>query len=120
LAVISSGTNEGFERDAKGRAPSVWAHSTGAVEFSRNAVPTASDARRLAPSLMWSDLFLALAVINFNNGDVGAYPFCATPPSGRNLRASAQGSPRECQNLSSGTVGRRGCSGSRRAAPSCA
>ena len=75
LAVISSGANEGLSVDAKGSGTiRLGATSTGAVEFSRNAVPTASDGAALGTTaLMWSDLFLASgAVINFNNGDVTA------------------------------------------------
>ena len=75
LAVISSGTDEGLSVDAKGAGTiRLGATSTGAVEFSRNAVPTSSDGAALGTSsLMWSDLFLASgAVINFNNGDVTA------------------------------------------------
>jgi hypothetical protein len=73
LAAISSGTDEGLSIDAKGAGTIRFgATSTGAVEFSRNAVPTASDGAALGTSsLMWSDLFLASgAVVNFNNGDV--------------------------------------------------
>ncbi|MDO8398905.1 MAG: tail fiber domain-containing protein [Bradyrhizobium sp.] len=73
LSVISSGTNENLTIDAKGSGTiRLGATSTGAVEFSRNAVPTASDGAALGTSaLMWSDLFLASgSVINWNNGDV--------------------------------------------------
>ena len=73
LSVTSSGTNEGLSIDAKGSGTiRLGATSTGAVEFSRNAVPTASDGAALGTtSLMWSDLFLASgAVINFNAGNV--------------------------------------------------
>jgi CRISPR/Cas system-associated exonuclease Cas4 (RecB family) len=73
IAVLSSGTNEGLSVDAKGSGTiRLGATSTGAVEFSRNAVPTSSDGAALGTSsLMWSDLFLASgAVVNFNNGDV--------------------------------------------------
>ena len=73
LAVNSSGTNEGLFVDAKGSGTiRLGATSTGAVEFSRNAVPTSSDGAALGTtSLMWSDAFFASgAVLNFNNGDV--------------------------------------------------
>lgn len=73
LAVISSGTNEGLDIDAKGSGTiRLGATSTGAISFSRNAVPTASDGAALGTSsLLWSDLFLASgAVINFNAGNV--------------------------------------------------
>jgi hypothetical protein len=73
VSVTSSGANEGLSIDAKGSGTiRLGATSTGAVEFSRNAVPTSSDGAALGTSsLMWSDLFLASgAVINFNNGDV--------------------------------------------------
>lgn len=75
LKAISSGTNEGLTIDAKGSGTvKLGSVSTGAIEFSRNAVPTASDGSALGTtSLMWSDLFLASGgVINFNNGDVTA------------------------------------------------
>ena len=75
LAAISSGTNESLLIDAKGSGTiRLNATGTGAVEFSRNAVPTSSDGAALGTSaLMWSDLFLASgSVINFNNGDVTA------------------------------------------------
>jgi len=73
VAVLSSGVDEGLSLDAKGAGTiRLGATSTGAVEFSRNAVPTASDGAALGTtSLMWSDVFFASgAVINFNNGDV--------------------------------------------------
>lgn len=73
LSVLSSGTNEGLSIDAKGSGTVRFgATSTGAIEFSRNAVPTASDGASLGTaSLNWSDAFLASgAVINFANGDV--------------------------------------------------
>lgn len=73
VSVISSGTNEGLSIDAKGSGTIRFgATSTGAIEFSRNLVPTASDGAALGTtSLMFSDLFLASgAVLNFNNGDV--------------------------------------------------
>lgn len=73
LAAISSGTDEGLSIDAKGAGTiRLGATSTGAVEFSRNAVPTSSDGAALGTtSLMWADLFLASGgVINWNNGDV--------------------------------------------------
>ena len=73
LAVISSGTNEGLSIDSKGSGTiRLNATGTGAVEFSRNAVPTTTDGSALGTaSLMWSDVFLASgAVINFDNGDV--------------------------------------------------
>lgn len=72
LAAISSGTNEGLSIDAKGSGTiRLGATSTGAVEFSRNAVPTSSDGAALGTtSLMWSDAFFADgAVLNFNNGN---------------------------------------------------
>lgn len=72
LAAISSGTDEGLSIDAKGAGTiRLGATSTGAIEFSRAAVPTSSDGAALGTtSLMWSDLFLASgAVINFNNGN---------------------------------------------------
>jgi hypothetical protein len=73
VGVISSGANEGLSIDAKGSGTiRLGATSTGAVEFSRNAVPTANDGAALGTTaLKWSDLFLASgAVVNFNNGDV--------------------------------------------------
>lgn len=73
LAATSSGTNEGLSVDAKGSGTiRLGETSTGAIEFSRNAVPTASDGAALGTtSLMWSDLMLAAgAVINWNNGNV--------------------------------------------------
>lgn len=73
VSVTSSGTDEGLSLDAKGAGTiRLGATSTGAIEFSRNAVPTASDGSALGTSSrMWSDLFLASgAVINFNNGGV--------------------------------------------------
>lgn len=72
LAAISSGTNEGLSIDAKGSGSIRFgATSTGQIEFSRNAVPTASDGAALGTtSLMWADAFLASgAVVNYNNGD---------------------------------------------------
>jgi hypothetical protein len=71
ISVISSGSNEGLSIDAKGTGTiRLGASSTGAVEFSRNAVPTSSDGVALGTTaLMWSDLFLASGgVINWNNG----------------------------------------------------
>jgi hypothetical protein len=73
IAAISSGTNEGLSIDAKGSGTvRLGATSTGAIEFSRNAVPTTSDGAALGTTaLMWSDLFLADgAVINYNNGNL--------------------------------------------------
>lgn len=73
FAVMSSGTDEGLSIDAKGSGTiRLGATSTGAIEFSRAAVPTSSDGAALGTTaLMWSDLFLASgAVINFNNGNV--------------------------------------------------
>lgn len=73
LAAISSGTNEGLSVDAKGSGTiRLGATSTGAVEFSRNAVPTASDGAALGTtSLMWADLFAASGfTTNYNNGDL--------------------------------------------------
>ncbi len=73
VAAISSGTDEGLSIDAKGAGTvRLGAASTGAIEFSRNAVPTSSGGSALGTtSLMWSNAFLASgAVINFNNGDV--------------------------------------------------
>jgi len=73
VAALSSGTDEGLSIDAKGAGTiRLAATSTGAVEFSRNAVPTASDGAALGTtSLMWSDLFLASgSVVNWNNGNV--------------------------------------------------
>lgn len=73
LAAISSGTNETLKIDAKGSGTiRLNATGTGAVEFSRDGVPTANDGAALGnTSQMWSDLFLASGgVINFNNGDV--------------------------------------------------
>lgn len=72
VAVLSSGTDEGLSVDAKGAGTiRLGATSTGAVEFSRNAVPTSSDGAALGTSsLMWADLFLASGgVINWNNGN---------------------------------------------------
>lgn len=73
LAAISSGTDEGLSIDAKGAGTiRLGATSTGAIEFSRNIVPTSSDGSALGTtSLMWADLFLASGgVINWNNGNV--------------------------------------------------
>ncbi len=73
VAVLSSGTNEGLSIDAKGSGTiRLGATSTGAVEFSRNAVPTSSDGAALGTtSLMWSDIFIASGgVINWDAGDV--------------------------------------------------
>jgi hypothetical protein len=73
LAVGSTGVDEGLSIDARGAGTiRLGAGSTGAIEHSRNAVPTASDGAALGTtSLMWSDLFLASgAVVNFDNGDV--------------------------------------------------
>lgn len=73
VAALSSGTDEGLSLDAKGVGTiRLGATSTGAIEFSRNAVPTASDGAALGTTaLMWSDAFYASgAVLNFNNGDV--------------------------------------------------
>ncbi len=75
LSAISSGTDEGLSLDAKGSGTiRLGATSTGAIEFSRAAVPTSNDGAALGTTaLMWSDLFLASGgVINFNNGDVTA------------------------------------------------
>lgn len=72
IGVLSSGVNEGLSVDAKGSGTiRLGATSTGDVEFSRNAVPTASDGSALGTTaLMWSDLFLASGgVINWNNGN---------------------------------------------------
>lgn len=73
VSVITSGTNEALTVDAAGSGTITFgATSTGAIRFSRAAVPTASDGAALGTTaLMWSDLFLASgAVVNFNNGDV--------------------------------------------------
>ncbi len=73
IAVLSSGTDEGISIDAKGAGTiRLGATSTGAIELSRNIVPTASDGAALGTSaLMFADLFLASGgVINFNAGDV--------------------------------------------------
>ena len=73
VSVTSSGANEGLSVDAKGSGTiRLGATSTGAVEFSRNAVPTASDGAALGTTaLPWSDLFLASGgVLNWANGDV--------------------------------------------------
>lgn len=72
VSVLSSGTDEGLSIDAKGSGTvRIGATSTGAVEFSRNAVPTASDGAALGTTgLQWSDLFLASGgVLNWANGD---------------------------------------------------
>lgn len=72
VAVTSSATDEGLSIDAKGAGTvRIGATSTGAVEFSRNIVPTASDGAAIGTTgLQWSDLFLASgAVINIANGD---------------------------------------------------
>jgi hypothetical protein len=110
MAVTSSGTNEGLSIDAKGSGTiRLGATSTGAVEFSRNAVPTASDGAALGTtSLMWSDLFLASgAVINFNNSDVVLTHSADTLTiSGGNFAGSGSGLTNlNAGNLSSGTVG---------------
>lgn len=71
IAVLSSGTDEGISIDAKGAGTiRLGATSTGAVEFSRNAVPTATGGAALGTtSLMWSGICLAAgAAINYNNG----------------------------------------------------
>jgi hypothetical protein len=73
LALISSGTNDSLTVNAKGTGNITFnTIATGAIQFSRNAVPTASDGAALGTTaLMWSDLFLASGgVINLNNGDV--------------------------------------------------
>jgi hypothetical protein len=73
VSALSSGTDEGLSIDAKGSGTiRLGATSTGAVEFSRNAVPTASDGAALGTTaLMWSDAFFASGgVLNFNNGNV--------------------------------------------------
>lgn len=73
IAVISSGTDEGLSIDAKGAGTiRLGATSTGSVEFSRAAIPTANDGVALGVSgTAWSDIFLASgAVINFNAGNV--------------------------------------------------
>lgn len=73
LSVISSGTNEGLSIDAKGSGTiRLGATSTGDIEFSRNAVPTASDGAAIGTtSLMWSDIFLASGgLLDFNNGNM--------------------------------------------------
>lgn len=72
LGVLSSGTDEGLSINAKGAGTiRLGPTSTGAIEFSRNAVPTASDGAALGTTaLMWADLFLASGgVVNWNNGD---------------------------------------------------
>jgi len=73
IAAISSGTDEGVSIDGKGAGTvRLGATSTGAIEFSRNAVPTADDGAALGTtSLKWSDAFFASgAVINFNSGNI--------------------------------------------------
>jgi hypothetical protein len=73
VSVTSSGTDEGLSIDAKGAGTiRLGATSTGAIEFSRAAVPTADDGVALGTtSLKWADLFLASgSVINWNNGDL--------------------------------------------------
>lgn len=73
VSVTSSAIDEGLSIDAKGAGTiRLGATSTGSIEFSRTAVPTASDGAALGTTaLMWSDLFVASgAVLNFNNGDV--------------------------------------------------
>lgn len=75
LSVVSSGTNEGLSIDAKNTGTIRFgATSTGAIEFSRNAVPTTTDGAALGTtSLMWSDLFGASGfVFNIANGDWAA------------------------------------------------
>lgn len=53
LSVLSSGTNEGLSIDAKGSGTVRFgATSTGAIEFSRNAVPTASDGSALGTTML--------------------------------------------------------------------
>ena len=71
VLVVSSGTNENLTVDAKGSGTITFgATSTGAVQFSRAAVPTADDGVALgSASLRWSDLFLAEGgVITWDNG----------------------------------------------------
>lgn len=73
LTVISSGTNEGLSIDAKGSGTiRLNATGTGAIEFSRAAVPTANDGAALGTTTLgWSDLHLATGgVINWANGEV--------------------------------------------------
>jgi hypothetical protein len=72
VAVTSSGTDEGLSVDAKGAGTiRLGATSTGAIEFSRNAVPTASDGAALGTTALdWSDLFLASGgTVHFANTD---------------------------------------------------
>lgn len=72
LAVTSSGANENMTVDAKGSGTITFgATSTGAIQFSRAAVPTANDGSALGTTaLQWADLFLAEGgVINWDNGD---------------------------------------------------
>lgn len=66
-------TNVTVRFDAKGSGTiRLGATSTGAIEFSRNAVPTANDGAALGTtSLGWADLHLATGgVINWANGEV--------------------------------------------------
>ena len=72
LAAISSDVNEGLSINAKGSGTiRLGPTSTGAIEFSRNAVPTTSDGASLGTSaLMWSDAFFASGgVLNWNAGN---------------------------------------------------
>lgn len=94
VAVTSSGADEGLSLDAKGTGTiRLGATSTGAIEFSRNAVPTTTDAVSLGTTaLMWSDLFVATgAVINYNNGThlitntAGGWNFSGTSASGTGI-----------------------------------
>lgn len=73
VAVSAIGeTNVNLTIDSAGSGTITFnATGTGAIQFSRNIVPTASDGAALGTTaLMWSDLFLASgAVVNWNNGD---------------------------------------------------
>lgn len=71
VSVTSSGTNEGLSIDAKGTGTiRLGPASTGAIEFSRAAVPTVNDGSALGTTALgWSDLFLASGgVLDWNNG----------------------------------------------------
>lgn len=72
FAAISSGTNEGLSINGKGSGTVRLANvSTGAVEFSQNAVPTTTgDVDLGTTSLMWGNAFLKSGgVINWNAGN---------------------------------------------------
>ena len=73
LSVISTGTDEGLSLDAKGAGTiRLGATSTGAIEFSRDAVSTASGTSNLGTTaLAWGNLFLkSTGKLDFANGNM--------------------------------------------------